>query len=1100
MTKKYQAQRRARSSSPNFLWTQRRAASRRRLFMVASALFSIRLVSARAIAQIFTTTARPESRNRGKVSFATVFIFLLCLGLTSQTALAQDWKSDWSKFPSGAETVCGNDNDIDNDDDGLIELCYLEDLNAVRNVLDGTSYQAPGSATTTTQGCADGGCKGYELVRDLDFGDEDSYRNATANMTKWTTGTGWLPIGNVDNLFSGIFEGNGHTLIGLIINTTNTIYIGLFGGISGVINGIGLLDGNVRGGTYVSSLAGSNIGGQISNSYNSGRVTGDRSVGGLVGLNNGGTIVNSYNSGLISDTPRYAGHSDRLFSGGLVGAIAGTISNSYNNGTIKGHSIGGLVGSFSGVTVSNSYNRGPISSTSLRPGSLAGEVQSGVNRVNNSYGIEEQNHAFIAATAVANLSITPNSGIKTAAELQAPTGSTGIYSAWSEDDWDFGTAIQYPAVKYTAGTNANYLACGTSQQPACGSLLAGQRTRLQIISTATDVRFGAVEGETVVLDATRTGDVTYEWKQIRGTDVSYLSTTDSAVLEFAVPFNVAAGSATATETLVFQLAVSDDSATTVSIVVYDDSDDGQITEPTVTRLSARGITVSVDLASDPDGAGVIEAYQWQICPDGEDCSPEGQWDTVSGTSTDSAYQIPDTEAMEGNQFRVQLTYRDGQNFQTTRNSTTLTYVPLSIADIAPIATTEGEVVTIVAEASVIFDGLSYVWRATTGTGDKTPSILEGSKVTSPTLMFTVPDNWANMAQTTLHLFVSVSDGETTSTNPVIVNITRIDNGRLTTPTIIERDMRLTVSVDLSSDPDGDSTIETYQWQLCRGSSATVVCDNEGSWMPAPGTPTTSSYMIQESDAVVGNQFRVQLTYRDGQNYPTTVTSKPLAYTGLRILDIDPIATTEGEVVEIVAMANVSAGDLSYVWHTTTGDKTPSILEDSTVTSSTLMFTVPNDWADTTQTALNLLVSVSDGETTATNPVIVNITRTDNGGLATIPTITEAERELTVSADLTTDPDGDGALEAYQWQLCRGSSATVVCDNEDSWMPAPGTSSTASSYTIQESDAVVGNQFRVQLTYRDGQGYSRTVISETLSYGQVKAIFIRLKLFLEGALQ
>ena len=1071
--------------------------------IVASTLFSVVLMATRAVvAQIFTATAWPESRTSRNTSFATVFIFLLCLGLTShalaQTATTFTGKK-WSEFEGGATAVC-DDSDIDNDNDGLIELCYLEDLDTVRNVLNGSGLNRGDGEGTTTTGCASGGCIGYELVRDLDFNDEDSYRNATANMTKWTTGTGWLPIGDNDNRFSSIFEGNGHTLTGLTINRATTDVmafdrVALFGALSssGVINGVGLLDGNVRGIRRVGSFVGRNNGGILSNSYNTGKVRGVTEVGGLIGsAGNNGTIANSYNSGqvqIIESTEFFP------YIGGLVGTVGGDliISNSYNSGLINGHSqVGGFFGRSFGATIRNSYNR-ELAKGVGAVGSLVGTLFSGRTSINNFYSIGP--HPIVSVTELeATLNVT-NSGIKTPTELQAPTGSTGIYSVWSEDDWDFGTAIQYPAVKYTAGTNANYLACGTSQQPACGSLLAGQRTRLQIISTATDVRFEAVEGEMVVLDATRTtGNVTYEWKQTRGTAVSYLSTTDSAVLEFAVPLNVAAGSATATETLVFQLTVSDDSVTTVSIVVYDDSDDGQIVQPTVTRLSARGITVSVDLASDPDGAGAIEAYQWQICS--PTCS---QWDNITMASTGSTYQIP-AGAMEGNQFRVQLTYRDGQNYQTTRNSTTLTYVPLSIADIDPIATTEGEVVTIVAEASVIFDGLSYVWRATTGTGDKTPSILEGSKVTSPTLMFTVPDDWASMAQTTLHLFVSVSDGETTSTNPVIVNITRIDNGRLTTPTIIERDLRLTVSADLSSDSDGVATIETYQWQLCRGSSATVMCNGESSWMPAPGTPTTSSYMIQESDAVVGNQFRVQLTYRDGQNYPTTVTSKPLAYAGLRILDIAPIATTEGEVVEIVAMANVSAGDLSYVWRATTGDKTPSILEGSSLTSSTLMFTVPNDWADTPQTTLNLFVSVGDGETTPTNRIIVNITRTDNGGLATIPTITETERELTVSADLTTDPDGSGTVEAYQWQLCRGSSATVVCDNEGSWMPAPGTPSTASSYTIQESDAVVGNQFRVQLTYRDGQGYSRTVVSEALSYGEAKAIFIRLKLFLEGALQ
>ena len=981
---------------------------------------------------------------------------------------------DWKDLPGGAANVCSDD-DIDKDDDSLIEVCYLEDLDAMRHVLNGEGYKSTSGAVTKYDGCPLNNatppqprCRGYELTRDLDFEDDDSYRDASANKSKWTSGDGWPPIGGE---FNAIFEGNGHTLSHLMIST-GTRYVGLFARLKSgkVINAIGLVDINVMAQrqTHKGGLVGVNNG-TISNSYSTGVTRDATNIGGLVGTNEpNGTIKNSYSGGEISLAS---------YGGGLVGTSRGKIRNSYSIAQVVRSSFsGGLVGRHVDGGISNSYSAG-------KDIGLIGSKNFGPPAPSNSY--------WDAASGVAS---TQGGTSQSTVALQSPTVSTGIYSAWSEDDWDFGTDIQYPAIKYNTD-DSGYKTCYEgqlgSQQPECGSLLAGQRTKsFAIPTTATSVTVQAVEGETVTLNTMRTGNV--EWKQTEGPSVFYLSTTDSAVLEFEVPFNVVVRGAK-TETLVFHLI--GDSATTVSIVVFDDNDDGSIDKPTLTRLSARTLAVSADLATDPDGTGMIEAYQWQICRPSPDCRQEAQWETVSGVSTDSAYQIPDAEAIEDNQFRVQLTYRDGQNFQTTRNSTTLTYVPLSIADIAPIATTEGEVVTIVAEASVIFDGLSYVWHTTTG--DKTPSILKDSIVTSATLVFTIPNEWADTAQTTLVLSVAVSDGATTSTKPVIVNITRVDNGGLMPiPKIDERDQVLSISPDLTTDPDGAGTIQTYQWQICRSTT----CNQEAQWQNTSGASTSRSYHIPAADAKESYQFRVQLTYRDGQNYQTTVTSAPLVYAALRIIDLDPIATTEGEIVSIAARVNVSAGGLSYVWRVTAGDKKPSILEDSTVTSATLVFTVPDDWANTPQTTLNLFVSVGDGTTTGTNRVIVNITRTDNGGLATPPTITEAERELTVSADLTTDPDGDGTIEAYQWQLCRGSSATVVCDNEDSWMPAPGTSSTASSYTIQESDAVVGNQFRVQLTYRDGQGYSRTVISETLSYGQVKAIFIRLKLFLEGALQ
>ncbi|MBC6414072.1 MAG: cadherin-like beta sandwich domain-containing protein, partial [Chromatiales bacterium] len=132
----------------------------------------------------------------------------------------------WSDFPGGAVAVCSDDN-IDNDRDGLIEMCYLEDVDAMRYQLDGTGYRRSSTATLVTTGCGGGDgdstCNGYELVRDLDFNDDDSYRDAPANRSSWTTGAGWRYIGSETDgrtIFSGILEGNGHTIANLFVNAS----------------------------------------------------------------------------------------------------------------------------------------------------------------------------------------------------------------------------------------------------------------------------------------------------------------------------------------------------------------------------------------------------------------------------------------------------------------------------------------------------------------------------------------------------------------------------------------------------------------------------------------------------------------------------------------------------------------------------------------------------------------------------------------------------------------------------------------------------------------------------------------------------------------
>ena len=214
--------------------------------------------------------------------------------------------------------------DVDRDDDGLIEIDDLETLNAIRYQLDGSQLQLSDEAPTSSIGCARGGCKGYELTRDLDFDDDDSY-SSTANKIMWTMEEGWQPIGDSSNPFIGKFEGNGFTISNLKIDRSGTNNVGLFGfvGQEAEITNVGLLDVNITGRIDVGGLVGINRG-TITNSYATGSVSGAGSIGGLVGFNNGGTITNSYATGTVLGSLKSVG--------GLVGLNSGTITNSYATG------------------------------------------------------------------------------------------------------------------------------------------------------------------------------------------------------------------------------------------------------------------------------------------------------------------------------------------------------------------------------------------------------------------------------------------------------------------------------------------------------------------------------------------------------------------------------------------------------------------------------------------------------------------------------------------------------------------------------------------------------------------------------------------------
>ena len=158
-------------------------------------------------------------------------------------------------------------------------------------------------------GCPSSGCKGYELVANLNLG-----------------GTNWEPIGTFSNSdpnadFEATFDGNGYTISNLSINRSTASDLGLFGvvGSRAKIHRVGLVNVNVTGNQFVGGLVGYSSGSTITASYVTGSVTGTAGVGGLVGSNDG-AISASYSTAAVT------GNSD---VGGLVGKNSDTVTASY---------------------------------------------------------------------------------------------------------------------------------------------------------------------------------------------------------------------------------------------------------------------------------------------------------------------------------------------------------------------------------------------------------------------------------------------------------------------------------------------------------------------------------------------------------------------------------------------------------------------------------------------------------------------------------------------------------------------------------------------------------------------------------------------------
>ena len=210
-------------------------------------------------------------------------------------------------------------------------------------------------------------------------GDIDASATAGTNAAGMWGSSGFVPVGDGDNKFTGNFDGLGHTIPGLTIDRSRTVSVGLFGyvGSDGTVQNISLSGGSVTGYLYVGGLVGRNVG-TITNAYATGSVTGTSNVvGGLVGWNDGGTISNAYATGIV--TGPYT-------IGGLVGSNDGTITNAYATGAVKAslYGAGGLVGSNVG-TITNTYATGSVTGTSSSyyVGGLVGRNDGGT--ISNAY-------------------------------------------------------------------------------------------------------------------------------------------------------------------------------------------------------------------------------------------------------------------------------------------------------------------------------------------------------------------------------------------------------------------------------------------------------------------------------------------------------------------------------------------------------------------------------------------------------------------------------------------------------------------------------------------------------------------------------------------
>ena len=236
--------------------------------------------------------------------------------------------------------------------DDPYQISTAAQLKRFRNIVNGT-----GGQTQKPDACA-------VLMNDIVLNDGTFDANGTyTSGSSGKTAEEWTPIGKYANdndktPYTGTFDGQGHTIKGLYVNSASDTCVGLFGYLEGAAVRNLTVDGYVQGLGAAGGIAGYASNAAIENCSNHCSVLGgsNRNSGGIAGINiNGAKIIDCYNVGTIRDSV------DAHYHGGIAGYNNGTVSNCYNVGTISGSVNGGeIVGANSGTeenfgTVENCY-------------------------------------------------------------------------------------------------------------------------------------------------------------------------------------------------------------------------------------------------------------------------------------------------------------------------------------------------------------------------------------------------------------------------------------------------------------------------------------------------------------------------------------------------------------------------------------------------------------------------------------------------------------------------------------------------------------------------------------------------------------------------
>ncbi len=276
----------------------------------------------------------------------------------------------------------------------------------------------------------------YILIDDIDL---SAHEWTPIGLATYSSGS-LLPVN--DQSFGGVFDGNGHAIVGLRYRANTEAGVGLFGSVNGGwIKGVSLeadiriADERAFARQAVGGLVGLLVGGIVESSDVHGVILGGTStfasssimiqvyIGGVVGYaRDGSHILASLNGAAVTgffDTVPSIGSGQ--YVGGIVGRSLGEISNCVNSGTVTGGAIrgpsgtrelnaGGIVGNlFPGVAeISYCVNNGTVTGGASDGTAFAGGIAGNAYRSTISFSL---NNGSVDGGSAVNNSSTSAGGI-----------------------------------------------------------------------------------------------------------------------------------------------------------------------------------------------------------------------------------------------------------------------------------------------------------------------------------------------------------------------------------------------------------------------------------------------------------------------------------------------------------------------------------------------------------------------------------------------------------------------------------------------------------------------------------------------------------------